>query len=352
MPEELFLQPRKGCFSRRRTRRLRRFVATLLIFILWAGTSSLLRAQVTSGIQGTVTDQQGQPIVGAEVLVRASAIGAETKTVTDLHGNFEIVGLPPGAYTVTAAHAGFAAKTYANLVLSVNRVLLLDIMLAVGSIEQKIIVGGQPALFETSTSSTGSTIVPAQVESMPLNGRDYLGLLQLVPGVSINRNYAEGDDNSTPILGERANNAYVLVDGMPNRDEVDGGPAGQFDQDAILEFQVLTSGYKAEFGRGSGGIVNVVTKSGMNDWHGSVSLFHRNYLLDTPDVPDSSVPFLLRWDTSATISGPLIKDRVFFFGAAERIRETRQSNFQYPADFPPSLSCPNTSSNLAKPRVS
>ena len=122
---------------------------------------------------------------------------------------------------------------------------------------------------------------------MPLNGRNYLDLLQLVPGVAINRTVHEGDDKSSPILGERANNAYVLIDGLPNRDEVDGGPAGQFDQDAILEFQVLTSGYKAEFGRGSGGIVNVVTKSGANDWHGSASLFHRNYLLDTPDVPNN-----------------------------------------------------------------
>jgi hypothetical protein len=162
-------------------------------------------------------------------------------------------------------------------------------------------------------------------------------LLQLVPGVYINRTVREGDDLSSPILGERANNAFILIDGMPNRDEVDGGPAGQFDQDSILEFQVLTSGYEAEFGRGSGGIVNVATKSGMNDWHGSASLFHRNYLLDTPDVSNSSAPFLLRWDASATLGGPVVRDRVFFFGAAERIRESRQTNFQFPADFPPSL---------------
>src|SRR6266852_4937600 len=188
-------------------------------------------------------------------------------------------------------------------------------------------------------------MLPSQVEAMPLNGRNYLDLLQLVPGVAINRNFAEGDDNSAPILGERANNAYVLIDGMPNRDEVDGGPAGQFDQDAILEFQVLTAGYKAEFGRGSGGIVNVATKSGTNNWHGSISLFHRNYLLDTPDVSNSSVPFLLRWDTSATVGGPFVKDRVFFFGAAERIREARQTNFQFPADFPPSLKLEEESIN-------
>jgi hypothetical protein len=335
--EGLFHQLCKNNSGRRKARRSCGVYATLWFFIFYAGGISLLQAQVTSRIQGTVADQQGLPIVGAEVLVRADAIGAETKTITDSNGNFEVVGLQPGAYTVTAAHVGFVTKTYANLVLTVNRQLRVDITLVVGSMQQTITVGAIPPVLETGNSSTGNTILPLQMESMPLNGRNYLNLLQLVPGVSINRTVPEGDDNGAPILGERANNAYILIDGMPNRDEVDGGPAGQFDQDSILEFQVLTSGYKAEFGRGSGGIVNVATKSGTKDWHGSASLFHRNYLLDTPDVSNSSVPFLLRWDTSATLGGPLSKDRVFFFGAAERIRESRQSNFQFPSDFPPSL---------------
>jgi len=337
VPEGLFHQLCKNNSGRRKARRSLRELVTLWVFILFVGAFSLLQAQVTSGIQGRVTDQQGLPFVGAEVLVRADAIGAETKRITDSDGNFEVVGLQPGAYTVTAAHVGFVTKIYANLVLTVNRQLRIDITLVVGSMQQTITVPLSPPVLETGNSSMGSTILPSQVESMPLNGRNYLDLLQLVPGVMLNRNFKEGDDNSAPILGERANNAYVLIDGMPNRDEVDGGPEGQFDQDAILEFQVLTAGYKAEFGRGSGGIVNVATKSGMNDWQGSASLYHRNYLLDTPDVPNSSVPFLLRWDTSATIGGPLVRDRVFFFGAAERIRQTRQSNFQYPGDFPLSL---------------
>ena len=308
----------------------------LLRFSLLLIVSPVL-AQTTSGIGGQVTDQQGLPIAGAEVLIRADATGTETKVITDSDGNYDDVGLPPGTYTVTASHDGFATKVHAHLDLTVNRQLRLDIKLIVGSTQQTITVGAIPPVLEIGTPSSGSTILPSQVEAMPLNGRNYLDLLQLVPGVGINRNFKEGDDNSAPILGERANNAYVLIDGMPNRDEVDGGPAGQFDQDSILEFQVLTSGYQAEFGRGSGGIVNVATKSGTNKWHGSASLFHRNYLLDTPDVPNASVPFLLRWDTSVTVGGPLVKDHVFFFGAAERIREARQSNFQYPLDFPQSL---------------
>ncbi len=306
--------------------------AFLFAYLLVLATLPLV-AQTTCVIHGTITDQQGLPIAGAEIVVLGASTGTEQRLITDHDGNYRAAGLTPGMYQLTASHVGFSTRVYADLVLTVNRALRLDIMLSVGSMEQKIRVGLAPPLLETGNSSTGSTILPAQVESMPINGRNYLDLLQLVPGVAINRTATEGDDRSAPILGERSNNALVLIDGLPNRDEVNGGPAAQFNQDSILEFQVLTSGYKAEFGHGSGGIINVATKSGTNEWHGTTSLFHRNYLLDSPDVPGADVPFLLRWDASAAVGGPLVKDHVFFFGSAERIRESRQSNFQFPRDF-------------------
>ena len=184
---------------------------------------------------------------------------------------------------------GFAALVYGNLVLTVNHTLLLDITLTVGNLEQQITVNLRPPLLESGTSSSSSTIVPEQIESMPINGRNYLDLLQLVPGVAINRQAGEGNDTSAPMQGERSGNALFLIDGQPNRDEVNGGPAGQFNQDTVLEFQVVTSGYQAEFGHGSGGIINVVTKSGTNEWHGTASLFHRNYChTDAGAIPASA----------------------------------------------------------------
>src|SRR5581483_11073339 len=125
-----------------------------------------------------------------------------------------------------------------------------------------------------------------------------------------------------------------LVDGMPNSDAVDGGPAAPFDQDSILEFQVLTAGYGAEFGHGSGGVVNVVSKSGTSQWHGLLSAFHRNSALDFSDVSGKNTPFLLRWDPSANLGGPILHDRVFVFGSLERIRESRQLNFNFPPNTP------------------
>jgi hypothetical protein len=166
---------------------------------------------------------------------------------------------------------------------------------------------------------------------MPLLDRNYLGLLQLVPGVAINR--AGTGDAATPVLGERANNTYFLIDGMPNRDEVDGGDAVPFSLDAILEMQVLTSGYRAEFGRGSGGVVNAATRSGTNEWHGSTSVFSRNDALDATDVPaQRSASSPMGYERASRRSDP--RDRVFLFGSAERIGKAGNRTFSIPEDFP------------------
>ena len=117
--------------------------------------------------------------------------------------------------------------------------------------------------------------------------------------------------------------------------------AAQFNQDSILEFQVITGSYEAEFGHGSGGVINVVSLSGTNDWHGEASLFHRNSLLDSSDSPlilAGEVPFLLRYDASSQLGGPILRDKVFFFGSAERILESRQLNFSVSAGYAASSS--------------
>ena len=176
-------------------------------------------------------------------------------------------------------------------------------------------------------------VTPEQIEKLPVNGRDYLDLVQLVPGVTVNRAADEGADTATPVLGERAGNAIHLVDGMPNRSEFSGGPATQFNQDSIFEFEVITDGYKAEFGHGSGGVVNVVTKSGQNDWRAMAAGFWRDDSLDSSNSLEDGqdAPELDRWDLAANVGGPLIQDRVFMFASAEGIDEDRQLNFAIPA---------------------
>ncbi|MGB2901714.1 MAG: TonB-dependent receptor [Candidatus Acidiferrum sp.] len=308
------------------------------IFLL--AVPSSLRPQTTSVVEGMVNDPQGLALAGAAVEITNPTLGIDRRALSGADGTFRIAGLPAGIYVVTTSSSGFSAKTVRGLELSVNRTFILDMVLNVEGQAERVEVSGVTPLLESATSSTGGTILPAQIDQMPINGRNYLDLLQLVPGVAINRQQDPMQDGATPILGERGGNAVFLIDGMPNRDEVNGGAAAQFNQDSILEFQVVTGSYKAEFGHGSGGIINVLSKGGTNDWHGGASFFHRNYKLDSSDSPlvlAGNAPFVLSYDPSAQVGGPILKDKIYVFGSAERILESRQLNFQFPQNTAPIL---------------
>jgi hypothetical protein len=318
----------------------RQIVCVVCTIAFLLATVECLRAQTTSVVEGRVTDQQGLTVAGAEVKLDNPALGIDRRALSGTDGGYRIQGLPAGAYVVTTSRHDFATETARNLELTVNCAVTLNVVLKVGSQKETIEVSESASLLENVTSSTNAAIRPEQINQMPINGRNYLDLLQLVPGVAINRQQDPSLDSATPILGERGGNAVFLIDGMPNRDEVNGGAAAQFNQDSILEFQVITGSYDAEFGHGSGGVINVVSKSGTNDWHGGASLFHRNYKLDSSNSPlvmAGEVPFLLRYDASAQMGGPILKDKVFFFGSAERILESRQLNFQFPPAISPTL---------------
>lgn len=294
-------------------------------------------AQVTTSVmEGSVSDAQGLGVAGAELAVSGPALASPVRAKSDASGSYRIPALPPGEYALSVSHEGFRTKTFEHLTVLVNQALKFNITLEVGAVNQQVTVSAEIPLVDTSISSTGGTITPTQIEQMPLNGRNYLDLMQLIPGVTINRQNDPTSDASTPILGERGGNAVFLIDGLPNSDETNGGAAAQFNQDSIMEFQVLTSAYKAEFGHGSGGIVNVVSKGGTNSFHGGASFFHRNYVLDSSDN-SLDTPFLLRYDPTAYLGGPIVKDKMFFFASAERIRESRSLNFVFPANIPPAL---------------
>ncbi len=296
---------------------------------------SALHAQTTSTIEGTITDHQGLAMAGAQVQIAGNTLGVVKSVTTEANGGYEITNLPAGTYTLTVSRDGFATQIFKDLEITLNRTLRFNVTLDVGTMEQKVVVAGEVPLLETNTSSSGTTILPQEIVDTPLNGRNYLDLLQLVPGVAINRHADTGSDTSTPVLGERANNTGFLIDGLPNTNELNGGAAAQFNQDTIAEFQVITTGYEAEFGHASGGVVNVITKSGGNATHGLASAYHRNNVFDTSDIPGTnSAPYLLRWDYDLAAGGAIVRDKVFWFGSAERIHENRQLNFVPPPGTP------------------
>ena len=295
-------------------------------------------AQTTvSTIEGTIKDAQGSVVSGAQVVVKSPELGIERTATSDAQGDYRITALPAGVYSLTVTHSGFATRTFDNIELTLNRTLKLDIPLEVGAVSEQVDVIESAQLLNPTTASTGTTITPQQIKEMPTNGRNYLDLLQLVPGAVINRQANVGSDNSTPVLGERSGNNNFLIDGQPNKDSVNGGAASQFNQETIAEFQVLTAGFRAEFGQASGAIVNVITKTGGNEYHGLASIFFRNNVFDSSnslDPTEDEAPFLQRWDYSLAMGGPIIKDKVFFFGSAERIRENRVLNFVPPPGTP------------------
>jgi len=310
---------------------------------IWAPAA---RSQTTSTIQGTVTDKQGLAVSGAELKLSGDIIGTSRTTTSDAGGGYAFANLPAGIYSLTVTHAGFATNAFKDIDVTLNRTLTFNVTLQVGQVDQVVNVSAELPLLETNASSTGSTILPQDIGNMPINGRNYLDLLQLVPGVAIYRQADVNSDNATPILGERANNTGFLIDGLPNENELAGGAASQFNQDTIAEFQVITSGYKAEFGHSSGGVVNVITKSGGNNLHGLASAYHRNNAFDSSDIPSQSAsaatsipgqrqpPYLLRWDYDAAAGGAMVRDKAFWFVSAEGIHENRALNFVPPPNTP------------------
>jgi hypothetical protein len=317
----------------------RRHCLALLILFLAAFLFHLLSPSAaaqttTSTIEGTVRDANGAAIAGAAIKVNETTRASERSTTADSEGFYRLTALTAGTYTLTASATGFTTIT-SNIELTLNRVVTFNVKLEVGGVGAVVDVNADSVpLLERNTSATGATITPRQITELPVNGRDYLGLLQLVPGVAINRQANPGTDNTNPVLGERSGNNNFLIDGQPNKDTVNGGPAAQFNQETIAEFQVLTAGYKAEFGQASGAIVNVITRSGGNGYHGAGSLFVRNNgfdgnnSLDKTKTPDA--PFLHVYDYSLALGGPVIKDKVFFFGSSERITENRVIDFKFP----------------------
>jgi hypothetical protein len=304
------------------------FIALLLV------TSPAFAQTITSTLEGTITDAMGAVVAGAHVTAQSATGGIERSVTSDADGVYRITSLPPGTYSISVSHSGFSARPVDNVALTLNWTLVVDIRLEVAAFVSRVDVQAHAQLLNVTASELGATVTPRQIVDMPVNGRNYLDLMQLVPGVAINKR-STGDD-ATPVLGERSGNNNYFIDGQPNKDTVSGGPAAQFNQETIGEFQVLTTGYKAEFGQASGAIVNVITKTGGSDFHGVASFFHRNEAFDSVNSlePNITEPQRLRrFDYTLAGGGPVRRERVFFFGSSERISEGRGIDFTYPV-FP------------------
>jgi hypothetical protein len=286
-------------------------------------------------VTGQITDQAGRSVPDVKVVFTNLNTNAQNTSTTLPDGTYRMVALRPGIYRANISKDGFQSIVKSDIELHVQDQVSLNFSLQLGSVVETVTVEAGAPLLNTESANMGAVVDSRSVQNLPLNGRNYLDLLQVVPGVNVNRQQDQGSDGAVPVLGERGNNTNFLIDGLPNRDDLNGGASAQFNEDSIAEFRVDTTGYKAEFGHASGGVVNVITRSGTNNIHGNASLFHRNNAFDSSDVSGvSNPPFLLRWDFDGAAGGPMVKDKAFWFASAERIREVRTLNFQFPPNTP------------------
>ena len=308
-------------------------VATLAVVLLAASPASAQRT--TAELRGTVTDATGGVLPGAVVAVEGPQ--ERRDTVTDGAGFYRISYLPAGPYTVTVSLDGFQPAEL-EVTVALDRTLTANATLNVGQAERLVVRPDEWAL-DISRSSLSRVVSLEVIDIMPVNNRNYLDLIRLTPGVVNNAGAGAAApsslDTSGAILGERAGNASFLLDGLWNNNAFGGGVLQNLTQDTVEQFEVIATGYAAEFGQGSGGVINVITKSGTNTLSGSGFSFIRNDAMDAANVDGEDAPDLTRYNVGFTVGGPIRENRDWFFGSLEFVSEDRQSLF--PQDIPPAL---------------
>jgi hypothetical protein len=311
-----------------------RFRAALLLgmFLLGSFLVGLSASAQTGSITGQVLDQAGAAIPNATVTATSGSTGASQSVTTSSAGLYNFATLPPAVYTVSANAPGFAAMTKSNVTLNIAATLPLNFSLTLGSANITVNVAGVTAApIETDSSQLSTVIDAKQINNLPLVLRDPYQLVLLSPGSVL----ATNNDGGFSVNGQRDRNNNFLLDGADNNDtSVPGIPGGlvSANPDSAQEFRVITNGFDAEFGRNTGAIVDVLTRGGTPTFHGSAYEFGRYNALGARDYFNTKAngpqdPYV-RNDFGASLGGPILKDKLFFFlnGEVQRFRTTRTDN--------------------------
>ncbi len=284
----------------------------------------------TATISGTVTDSTSSVISGSQITVRNVETGIARSITSDDAGRFLVPNLGLGLYEVHASSSGFQTEVRSGIRLTVGDHVVVNFTLKPGNVSESVTVIGEAPLVATASSEVGALVNREQIRDLPLNGRDYTQLALLQPGVvqyrEQSRELNRGMGTRFSISGARQNQVGFRLNGLDISDgsgTTPGSATGHnLGVDAIQEFQVLTNTFSAEYGKAAGGIVNIVHKSGTNQLHGALFEYLRNSKLDAPGYFDRGVvaPFK-RNQFGASAGGPVVRDKAFFFGAWEALRE-------------------------------
>ena len=305
-------------------------LVALAMSLIMGGQASAQVAGAT--LTGTVKDSTGGFIPNAQVVITDVATGGSRTVSADAAGLYASPNLLPGTYEIRITAQGFSTEVQKGVTLTVGAEQVLDFTMRVGETSQTVEVTTEAPTVELTSSELGATVNSTTVRELPLNGRSWTDLANLQPGVVLATSHASVDVNrgygaQLSISGARPQQNNYRLDGISINDYSNGGPGSVLGQnlgvEAIQEFSVLTSNYSAEYGKTSGGVVNAISRSGTNQFHGSVYEFLRNSALDSPGYFDDGVsPPFRRNQFGASAGGPIRKDGTFIFGDFEGIRQS------------------------------
>lgn len=306
-------------------------LGSLLIVTICTAGVALGQSQANAAdLNGFVRDPQGAVVVGATVTARNPATNFSRSTTTNDDGYYQLTSLPPGDYEITVEAQNYKKAVVPTYKLTVGARADLDVSLEVGQLSEIVNISteDQP-IIETSRTTVANTIDETRIENLPINQRDYLGFATTISTVNRGNDRPIGPAPSSGlnIGGQRGRSTLVQVDGADNTDNSVNASRSTVSQEAVQEFQVATNSYAAEFGRATGGIINVVTKAGTNDFNGNVFGFlrHKSFQARNAFAPINDPPFT-RAQYGATFGGPIVKDRTHFFTAFEQ-RRRQESGF-------------------------
>ncbi|HMJ21584.1 MAG TPA: carboxypeptidase regulatory-like domain-containing protein, partial [Terriglobales bacterium] len=303
-------------------------MARWLVVLFCLASSTFLLAQSTGGrVLGRVADPSGAVLANVRVLMVNEATGTSREAQTSESGDYVLVEVQPGTYRVEFEDRGFKKSVHKNVLVEVNQVVTLNATLEIGGTQEVVEVTAEAPLVETTSTQMGAVVNQRAVSQLPLNARDTYQLLQLQPGVQSQTGsdlfYGSNNAGVVSVNGGRGRSNNFSVNGGDANDQFANLPAVQPTPDSIEEFRVLTNTFDAEYGRNSGAVVNVVTKSGTNNFHGNVYEFFRNKVLNSKGYFDSEKPDFKQNQFGGTFGGPIKKDKTFFFASYEgrRIRQ-------------------------------
>jgi hypothetical protein len=320
---------------------MKKIISSMIVLCsLWLAATPAVAQQTTGTVTGRILDDQGAAVPGATVTARNVATGFTRSDVSGAEGIFRLTALPVGTYDLTTELQGFSKIENKGLVVNVGQTHDLNFTLKLAAVSESITVNAETPLIQTSSSSVGGVVDVSRIESLPLNGRQFANAALTIAGVGLgfHSDPTKSTQYSPQIGGGNGRNVNYQIDGGDNNDDTVGGLLQLFPLEAIQEFNFVTQRYKAEYGRSNGGVMNIVTKSGTNDYRGSWFTNFRDTSLNaktkTEKINNLPKGEYERYQYGGSFGGPIVQNKVHFFAAYERTQQDRTQSVNTLGLFP------------------